>query len=180
MARTQTYETFSSGTLGFTPRIVTTAIAYAGADVSTVTDAEGGATAISHPATWATKVVRPGTPASETTYSRLGTVDDAYGRIGSIKRTLGAAQIESTSAFSATYPIETTTVTEDKGGALERCRHVPAQSCRIVTKQRGRQQTEPMSPRYWVRRAQPIAPKHCASPSRRSKTGSSSAGRSAC
>jgi hypothetical protein len=28
----------------------------------------------------------------------------------------------------------------DDGDSIERCRYVPAQSCRIITKQRGRQQ----------------------------------------
>lgn len=120
IAKTQTYETFSAGTLGSATRTVTTTIAYEFADVSTVTDAEGAATSFTHPAAGETKVTRPGTPASETTYALLSP-SDAYGRIDSVKRKLGAAQIETETAFNATYPIEPATVTENKGGgALER------------------------------------------------------------
>jgi RHS repeat-associated protein len=120
VGKTQTYETFTSGTLGSATRAISTAIAYAGADVTTVTDAEGAASAISHPATWATKIVRPGTPASETTYTRLGTANDAYGRVGSVKRKLVSAQIERTTTFDATYVTEPSTVTDDNGGSLQR------------------------------------------------------------
>lgn len=120
IAKTQTYETFSAGTLGSLTRTVTTGVTYAGADVDTVTDAEGAATTFRHTAPFATKVIRPGTPASETTYTRLGSVDDAYGRIGSVKRKVGAGAIDTTTTYDATYPIEPLTVSEDASGSLAR------------------------------------------------------------
>jgi RHS repeat-associated protein len=120
IAKTQTYETFSAGTLGTATRTVTTGITYEFADVDTVTDAEAAATGFTHPAAGETKVVRPGTPASETTYA-LVSASDAYGRIDSVKRKLGAAQIETETTYNGTYPVEPATVKENKGGgALER------------------------------------------------------------
>jgi RHS repeat-associated protein len=120
IAKTQTYETFSAGTLGSATRTVSTAIAYEFADVASVTDAEAGATTFTHAATGATTVTRPGTPASATTYT-LVSATDAYGRIGSVKRKLGAAQVETATTYNATYPIEAAAITENKGGgALER------------------------------------------------------------
>ena len=120
VTKTQTYTTFSAGTLGTASRLAETQVAYAGADVTTVTDAEGAATAFSHPASGATKAVRPGTPASETTYA-LVTATDSLGRVASVKRKLGAAQIETETTYDGTYPIEPASITENKGGgALER------------------------------------------------------------
>ena len=120
VAKTQTVETFGSGTLSSTTRTVTTGVTYAGADVDTITDAEGAATTFRHSAPFATKVTRPGTPASETTYTSLASSADAYGRIGSIKRKLGAGLIETATSFDSTYPIQPATVTEDAGGSLAR------------------------------------------------------------
>ena len=121
IAKTQTYETISAnpGTLGSATRTITTNAAYTFADVASVTDAEAAQTTFSHPAIGATKAVRPGTPASETTYA-LVSATDTYGRIGSVKRKLAAAQIETTTSYDGTYPIEPATVTEDNGGALQR------------------------------------------------------------
>jgi RHS repeat-associated protein len=123
VAQTQTYETFSSGTLGSSTRVVTTGVAYTKADVTSVTNAEGAQTTIAHlnalPA-GQTKVTRPGTPASETTYT-LVSMSDSLGRITSVKRKLGAAQVETETTYNATYPIEPAILKENKGGgALER------------------------------------------------------------
>jgi RHS repeat-associated protein len=120
IGKTQTYETFSSGTLGAATRAVSTTLAYEFADVASVTNAEGAATTFAHPAAGETKVSRPGTPASETTYALISATD-ALGRTDSIKRKLGAAQIETETTFDGTYPIEPATLKENKGGgALER------------------------------------------------------------
>ncbi len=99
---------------------MTTGVTYAGADIDTITDAEGAATTFRHTAPFATKVTRPGTPASETTYTSLASSADAYGRIGSVKRKLGSGTVETTTSFDSTYPIEPATVTEDAGGSLAR------------------------------------------------------------
>ena len=120
ITKTQTYETFTSGTLGTGSQTATTSIAYTGADPTTITDAQGAATTFGHPAHGATKVVRPGSPASETTYT-LESATDSLGRNRSIKRKLDLAQIETETSYDLTYPIEPASVKENKGGgALER------------------------------------------------------------
>ena len=98
---------------------MTTGVTYAGADVDTITDAEGAATTFRHSAPFATKVTRPGTPASETTYTSLASSADAYGRIGRSSASSGRP-IETATSFDSTYPIEPATVTEDAGGSLAR------------------------------------------------------------
>jgi RHS repeat-associated protein len=126
VAKTQTYETLVSGVLGTATRTVTTAIAYTGADVTSVTDAEGGVTGFTHPAAdttiravGQTQVVRPGTPASTTVYT-LASPTDTLGRTTSVKRKLGSAWIEERTAYDATYPVEPASVTEDYGGTPSR------------------------------------------------------------
>jgi RHS repeat-associated protein len=119
IAKTQTYETFSAGTLSSATRTVTTSVSYEFADAIGVTDAEAGATTLSHPLAGGTTVVRPGTPASETTYE-LVSPTDTNGRIDSVKHKLGGGQVETETTYNATYPIEPATIKQNKGGgALE-------------------------------------------------------------
>ena len=120
IAKTQTYTTLTSGVLGAathspaTNDAVTTTIAYAGADVTSVTDAEGGQTLFTHPAVGATEVVRPGTPASTTRYT-LASPTDTLGRITSVRRLLGTATwIEERTVYDTTYPVEPASVTENR------------------------------------------------------------------
>jgi len=123
IGKTQTVETLSAGALGNTTRAISTAIAYTGGDVATVTDAEEQSkgsparTVFSRPAADQIKVVRPGSPASETTYG-LVSGSDALGRIQSVWRKFGASLIEQRTAYDATYPIEPASVTENYGGLL--------------------------------------------------------------
>ena len=58
VAKTQTYETFSSGTLGSATRTITTSVNYEFADVIGVTDAEAAASMLLHPAAGTTKIIR--------------------------------------------------------------------------------------------------------------------------
>lgn len=119
VAKRQTYDFVTSGTLLTGDRTVTTNVTYENADVLTVADAEGNSTAFTHSAAGATKVTRPGTPASQTTYE-LVSVTDSLGRIDSVKRKLGAAQIQTETTYDTTYPIEPYTIKQNKGGgALE-------------------------------------------------------------
>jgi RHS repeat-associated protein len=127
IVKTQTYETISGAplALGSATRTITTSMAYTGADVTSVTDAEGAATTFTHPsgetATPAqTLVTRPGTPQSKTAFT-LVAMNDTNGRIGSVKQWDDPVWIETETTYDATYPIEPATVKENKGGgSLER------------------------------------------------------------
>jgi RHS repeat-associated protein len=132
VARKHTYATLSGGaiTTGTWTTPPTTSLAYAAgsADVASVTvsltDAVNAVTTFCHPDSvnvachptaspaGQTKVVRPGTPASETTYT-LVSMSDQYGRASSVKRKLASAQVETRTAYDATYPIDAASVTEN-------------------------------------------------------------------
>jgi RHS repeat-associated protein len=121
IGKTQTYETLSAGALGSTARTISTAITYAGSDVTAVKNAEevaagSAGTAFSHPAAGQTQVVRRGSGSASqdttTTYT-LASVTEAYGRISSVKRKFGGAQIEQRTTYDTTYPIEPASITDN-------------------------------------------------------------------
>jgi RHS repeat-associated protein len=117
VAKTQTYETFSAGTLGTATRVMSTSVGYEFADVISITDAEGATATFAHPAAGENRVTRPGAPASQTTYA-LVSPTDSYGRIDSVKRKLSAAEIETETTFETIYPIEPAIITQNKGGGV--------------------------------------------------------------
>lgn len=115
IAKTQTYTTFNSGSLGSATRVVTTAVAYAGSRVASVTDAESNATAFVPDGSDRLVVRRPTTTAA---YNFQATAD-GYGRVANLWRQLDPlTEIEQRTTWDATYPIEPATVT-DNYGALE-------------------------------------------------------------
>jgi RHS repeat-associated protein len=121
LAKTQTYTTESSGTLGTATRTVTTEIAYVGSDVSTVTDAEeqskGTPLRTTFTAESSTKI-RVDRPTTTTSYGQLA-AGDAYGRIQSVWRKLdGTTSLETRTTYDANYPIEAATVTANYGAVL--------------------------------------------------------------
>lgn len=112
--KTQTYTTFSSGVLGSGTRIATTAIAYAGSAVKTVTDAEARVTTFAPDGSDRLVVRRPLTTS---TYGFA--TADAYGRVTSIWRDHDAlTAIEQRTVWDATYPIEPASVTDNFGALL--------------------------------------------------------------
>ncbi len=115
--RHQTYTTLASGALSTGTRTATTAIAYRGGDIASVTDADGAATTFTRPAAGQLAVTRPGTPASVTTYGLVG-AGDTLARVQSIWRTLGGSQIERRFAYSGSYPIEPFSVVDNYGALL--------------------------------------------------------------
>jgi hypothetical protein len=122
ITKTQTYTTFTTGTLGTATRPVTTEIDQAGTgEVRGVRDAEqfdGTDPANTFNRTAGlVEVVRRGSP-DATTRHAVPAATDPYARITSVKRKLGASWIEQLTAYNATYPIEPATVTENNGGLL--------------------------------------------------------------
>lgn len=115
IAKTQTFTTFSAGTLGTATRTITTSIAYTGSRVSTLTDAEANATTFVPDGSDRLIVRRPTTT---TTYNFQATADP-YGRVAYTWRLLEPlTEIEQRTTWDATYPVEPASVT-DNYGALE-------------------------------------------------------------
>jgi YD repeat-containing protein len=115
IAKTQTYTTFSAGTLGTATRVITTAVTYAGSRVISVTDAESNTTTFVPDGSDRLVIRRPTTT---TTYG-FATTADPYARVTNVWRQLHAlTELELRTTWDATYPLEPATVT-DNYGALE-------------------------------------------------------------
>jgi RHS repeat-associated protein len=118
IAKTQTYTTESSGTLGTSTRAVTTEIAYTGADVSTVTDAEEQAQGSPERTTFTVESstkIRVDRPTTTTSYGTVA-AGDQYGRIQSMWRKLdGSTSLETRTTWDTTYPTEPASVTANYG-----------------------------------------------------------------
>ena len=118
IAKKQTYTTESTGTLGTAARVVTTAIAYSGSDVSSVTDAEEFAQGTPVPTTFTAEsstVLRVDRPTTTTKYGQVGAAD-AYGRIQSVWRKLDVStSLETRTTWDATYPTEPASITANYG-----------------------------------------------------------------
>jgi RHS repeat-associated protein len=119
--KTQTYTTLDTGTLGTATRTVTTEIAYSGADVTTVTDAEEQAQGTPERTTFTVESstkIRVDRPTTTTSYGQVA-AGDQYGRIASVWRKLdGTTSLETRTTYDATYPIAPATVTENYGALL--------------------------------------------------------------
>ena len=126
--KTQTYTTLTSGVLGTGSRQVATQVLYAGAEVSTVKNAEEGGgegPLISRTVAGETQVVRQGSGSASldaTTKYVQPSATDSLGRISSAKRKLGAAWIEGRTTYDATYPIEPATVVDNYVNGMRRRR----------------------------------------------------------
>jgi RHS repeat-associated protein len=122
ISKTQTVETFSSGTLGTSGRTITTDIAYASGNlVSTVTDAEqhaqGSPLRTTFTAESSTKI-RVDRPTTTTSYG-LVAAGDAYARVQSVWRKLdGTTSLERRTTWDSTYPTLPASVTENYGALL--------------------------------------------------------------
>ena len=121
IAKTQTYATESSGTLGTSTRTVTTEVAYSGSDVSTVTDAEEQAQGTPERTTFTAESstkIRVDRPTTTTSYGQVA-AGDQYGRIQSVWRKLdGTTSLETRTTYDSTYPTEPATVTANYGALL--------------------------------------------------------------
>ena len=112
IAKTQTYTTFGGGVLGTASRVVTTAIAYAGSRVASVTDAANNVTSFAVDGSDRLVVRRPTTV---TTYNFQATADP-YARNAYVWRRLATlAEIEQRTTWDTTYPIEPASVTDNYG-----------------------------------------------------------------
>ncbi len=125
LTKAQTYTTFdsSTGTLGTALRPVTTQIDNAGTgEVRNVRDAEqydglDPANTFSR-TTGLVEVLRQGTPDGTSRYA-VPVAADAYGRVTSVKRKLGTTWIEEVTAYgNASFPTESTAVTQNNGALL--------------------------------------------------------------
>jgi RHS repeat-associated protein len=118
IVKTQTFASLLGSTLGTTARAVQTDIAYNGAGVSTVTDAEQHAQGSPKRTTFtslAASKVRVDRPTTTMTYV-LVAADDPYARITSVLRQADATtQYEQRTVWDTTYPIEPASVTDNYG-----------------------------------------------------------------
>jgi RHS repeat-associated protein len=122
ISKTQTVETFSSGTLGTSARTITSEIAYTtGNLISTITDAEqqaqGSPLRTTFTAESSTKV-RVDRPTTTTSYGSVA-AGDAYARVQSIWRKLdGTTTLEQRTVWDSTYPTLPASVTDNYGALL--------------------------------------------------------------
>jgi RHS repeat-associated protein len=122
ISKTQTVQTFTTGTLGTSTRTITTEIAYASGNlVNTVTDAEqqaqGSPLRTTFTAESATKV-RVDRPTTTTSYGSVA-AGDAYARVQSVWRKLdGTTSLEQRTVWDATYPTLPASVTDNYGALL--------------------------------------------------------------
>jgi len=121
ISKTQTTTTETGGSLGTATRTVTTEIAYSGADVTSVTDAEEGAQGTPERTTFTVESstkIRVDRPTTTTSYGTVA-AGDQYGRIQSVWRKLdGTTSLETRTTWDTTYPTEPATVTANYGALL--------------------------------------------------------------
>lgn len=122
ISKTQTDETFTTGTLGTSARTITTEIAYASGNlVNTVTDAEQQAQGSPQRTTFtaeSTTKVRVDRPTTTTSYGSVA-AGDAYARVQSVWRKLdGTTSLEQRTVWDSTYPTLPASVTANYGALL--------------------------------------------------------------
>jgi RHS repeat-associated protein len=118
--KTQTVTTFASGSLGTTTRTITTAIAYDGDRVSTVTDAEQQAQGSPQRTSFelGTDGVSVERPTTTTRYEPVGGADH-FARVASSFRVFdGSTEIERAVDWDDEFPILPASVTDNAGAVL--------------------------------------------------------------
>jgi RHS repeat-associated protein len=121
IGKTQTYTTYSGGTLGTATRAISTEVAYAAGRVATVTDAEQVAQGTPARTTFTWSGLDEVTVDRPTTTTRYVLVDalDRWARVESAFRVLDeSTEIERRTTWDGTYPIEPAALT-DNAGAVE-------------------------------------------------------------